>query len=196
MFLDKLLGRKSDKGSAARTGATDDDRPNTGDAGAPDPTRETLGLTSRRSGGSAGNQPVKKSKITRVSRAMSGRSARRGSNRVSHTTRSFAAPKRRPAGDRVFAYDILERAVVTEKSANASERGVHVFFVHRSADKRAIADAVETVYGARPRKVRVMNAPSKRKRVRVPGREREYSSPRRRKKAYVHLKDGDTIQLT
>ena len=98
--------------------------------------------------------------------------------------------------DQVRVFDTITRPVVTEKVADFSERGVYAFFVHRSATKHSVADAVEALYGVRPVRVRIARSPAKRKRLRVRGREREHGMTAERKKAYVFLKQGDRIQLT
>ena len=141
-------------------------------------------------------QSARKTKQDKKNTAL-GRKRRRRSNRTVHTKRSFHRKGRQEdEGGRVNVYDIIERPVITEKAANQSENRVYTFLVRGSANKHAVADAVEVLYGVRPRKVRIAKCPSKRKRVRIPGKEREYGMTAQKKKAYVFLREGDTIKLT
>ena len=140
-------------------------------------------------------QSSRKTKTDKKNTALGG-STKQRSHRVVHTRRSFHRPARRPIGDQVNIYDIIGRPVITEKAANQSERGVYTFLVSGRANKHSVADAVEVLYGVRPKKVRIAQRPPKRKRVRIPGREQEYGFTAQKKKAYVFLREGDTIKLT
>ena len=139
---------------------------------------------------------VKKTKIDKRNRALVGGGKKSRSNRVVHTKRSFHKKKQDSVKEPVHIYDVIERPVVTEKAANQSENGVYSFIVRDSANKHTIAAAVEVLYGVRPKKVRVAKRPSKKRRVRIPGREREHGMTTPKKKAYVFLREGDTIKLT
>lgn len=112
-----------------------------------------------------------------------------------HTARCYHPPELQPLSQQVRIFDVLERPIVTEKAAQLSERGVYAFFVHPSATKHSVCAAVEAVYNVSPVKVRIARYPSRRKRVRVSGREREMGASRLRKRAYVYLKEGEKIQL-
>ena len=124
------------------------------------------------------------------------RKRRRRSNRMMHMRRSFHRKGRQEGVEHVNVYDVIERPVITEKAANQSENRVYTFLVRASASKHTVADAIEVLYGVRPKKVRIAKRPSKRKRVRILGREREYGMTTQKKKAYVFLREGDTIKLT
>ena len=117
-------------------------------------------------------------------------------NKVVHTKKSFHSPKRTASKEQVNIHDVIERPVITEKAANKSEGGVYTFFVRETANKHRISEAVEALYGVKPKKVRIAKKPSKKKRVRIPGRENEFGMTTERKKAYVFLHEGDTIKLT
>ncbi|GEM_PF-296434 len=81
---------------------------------------------------------------------------------------------------------------ISEKAFIGTEKGVYVFSVSRAATKKDIMRAVETVYGIVPRKIRITNLPGKR----VSSRRGGMSAIRaRRRKAYVYLAKGDTIQF-
>ena len=139
---------------------------------------------------------VKKSKVQKKNKALSKGGEKKKRNRTVHTHKSFHPKKSREGRELVNIYDVIERPVVTEKAANQSERGVYTFIVQEGANKHTVADAVETRYGVRPRKVRIAKQPAKRKRLRIRGRENEYGMTAQKKKAYIFLKEGDTIQLT
>ena len=115
--------------------------------------------------------------------------------RIVHTERAFHKKKGIPAKERVNIYEVIDRPALTEKAARMSEKGVYVFLVRPSATKHAVMDAVEAVYSVRPEKVRMAKNAPKRKRIRIPGREREYGLTAGKKKAYVFLRKGDTIRL-
>ncbi|MDE0243146.1 MAG: 50S ribosomal protein L23 [Candidatus Kaiserbacteria bacterium] len=123
-------------------------------------------------------------------------SSMRRTRRLSHIHRSYQKQEGIPAADRLSSYRILSRPVVTEKAADLSEKGVYTFLVHDRADKFSVAQAVEAVYGVRPRSVRIARRPSRRKQVRTQNqRQQRYGFTASRKKAYVVLKPGDTISL-
>ena len=115
--------------------------------------------------------------------------------KVVHTKRAYHRPSALPLTDQVRVFDVLERPLITEKAATLSERGVYIFFVRPFATKHSVITAIEAVYGVRPAKVRITRYPSKRKRIRVKGREREMGSASLRKRAYVYLKEGDKIEV-
>ena len=76
------------------------------------------------------------------------------------------------------------------------KEGVYTFIVNRKADKHRIAEAIEALYDVKPRKICIAKKPAKKKRLRIPGKEREFGMTATKKKAYVFLKEGDKIQLT
>ncbi|HQU07888.1 MAG: 50S ribosomal protein L23 [Parcubacteria group bacterium 21-54-25] len=81
---------------------------------------------------------------------------------------------------------------ISEKALIGTEKGVYVFAVSHVATKGDIARAIETVYKVVPRSVRIVNLPGKR----VSRRTTSGVALRpRRRKAYVYLKKGDTIQF-
>lgn len=81
---------------------------------------------------------------------------------------------------------------ITEKAASLAEAGTYAFNVAPGATKAEVARAVKEVYGVVPRKVTFVALV--RKAVRVRGTNRMGMS-RGGKKAYVHLKKGDKIDL-
>lgn len=96
-------------------------------------------------------------------------------------------------GDTTLARNITEKILrprITEKAMRVAEKNVFIFEVHNKATKTDIRDAIRTIYGVSPTAIRMLNQqPRTEKRkdraVRVAGL----------KKAYVYLKEGDTITL-
>jgi len=86
--------------------------------------------------------------------------------------------------------DVLLRPRVTEKAANMTSRNVYTFDVRKTATKKEIASAVSALYKVTPVKVTVVNIPSKRVAMR---RKRGYGRVASFKKAYVSLKEGESI---
>ena len=87
---------------------------------------------------------------------------------------------------------ILISPRVTEKAAYLGEVGVYAFNVAKDATKKQIADAVKEIYQVTPRKVTLVAIP--RKRVMTRGANR-MGMTAGGKKAYVHLKKGENIEL-
>ncbi len=88
-------------------------------------------------------------------------------------------------------YDVIRRPVITEKATMASENGAVVFEVDIAANKPAIKDAVENLFGVKVKAVNTVVTKGKVKRFRgVKGRRNDV------KKAYVTLEEGNTIDVT
>ena len=86
--------------------------------------------------------------------------------------------------------DIIIAPVITEKSAAQAEQNVYTFKVASSANKIEIKKAIEAAFGVKVEKVNTLNTKAKSKRVgRYTGKTKTY------KKAFVTLKDGETIEL-
>ena len=81
---------------------------------------------------------------------------------------------------------------ITEKATMHGEQGVYTFDVSESANKQQISQAVRALYKVIPRKVRIVNIPSKIKRSARTGKIGVKGGG---KKAYVYLKRGDKINL-
>lgn len=103
--------------------------------------------------------------------------------------KKIVAAKPVSAGSTAYPH-VLKRPHITEKAAVSAEKGVYVFEVAASANKRQVAEAVAAFYKVTPVKVAVMNKPQKS--VFVKGRPGVRPGG---KKAYVYLKKGDKIEL-
>lgn len=88
-------------------------------------------------------------------------------------------------------YELIRKPIITEKATMASESGAVVFEVLMTATKPAIKAAVEAVFGVKVKAVNTTITKGKAKRFR--GRAGERSD---KKKAYVMLEDGQTIDVT
>ena len=86
--------------------------------------------------------------------------------------------------------NVLKHARITEKASMQQGNNVYSFDVASSATKRDIMLAVRALYGVKPRKVAVVNVPTKTRKNMRTGRA---GLKRGGKKAYVYLKSGETI---
>lgn len=91
------------------------------------------------------------------------------------------------------AHEIIRAPWFSEKALIATEKGVYVFVVPARATKAAIAGAIKEIYNVTPRMVRTANLPGKTKALRTRRGEGVRAA---RRKAYVYLNAGDTIQLS
>ena len=87
---------------------------------------------------------------------------------------------------------ILLAPRITEKGAYQAATGVYVFNIARDANKAQVAAAIRETFNVTPRRVTVVNTPRKQTMTRGTNRK---GQTRAGKKAYVHLKKGDTIEL-
>ena len=88
-------------------------------------------------------------------------------------------------------YDVIRKPIITEKSTMASENGAVVFEVAIDANKPAIKEAVESLFGVKVKAVNTTITKGKTKRFRGQmGKRKDV------KKAYVTLEEGNTIDVT
>ena len=88
-------------------------------------------------------------------------------------------------------YDVIKKPIITEKATMASEANAVVFQVAMDATKPMIKEAVESVFGVKVKAVNTTITKGKTKKFR--GRPGVRSD---RKKAYVTLEAGNTIDVT
>ena len=88
--------------------------------------------------------------------------------------------------------EIIRAPWFSEKALIATEKSVYAFEVSPRATKADIAGAIKEIYKVDPRKIRTVNVKGKPKAMRTK-RGTGYRSARR--KAYVYLNAGDTIQF-
>ena len=89
-------------------------------------------------------------------------------------------------------HDVIRAPWLSEKALIATEKGVYTFLVPPRATKADIAGAIKEIYNVSPRMVRVVNLPGKRKMLRT---RRGTGTRAARRKAYVYLNKGDSIQF-
>lgn len=87
---------------------------------------------------------------------------------------------------------VLVRPQVTEKAMYQGEKNVYTFEVARSATKFDVRDAVKEFFGVTPVKVNIVNKSPRQFKSRARART---MTERGMKKAYVYLKEGDSISL-
>jgi len=87
---------------------------------------------------------------------------------------------------------VLKNPRITEKASVHQSIGVYTFDVETSATKTQIAEAIRAVYKVTPRKIRIVQVPLKRTRSIRTGRAGVKIGG---KKAYVYLKNGETITI-
>ncbi len=86
-------------------------------------------------------------------------------------------------------YQIIKQPLITEKGMRLNEEGNTVVFrVDARANKLQIKHAVEVLFNVKVTKVNTLNVEGKKRRIRY----REGKKPDW-KKAYVTLRDGDSI---
>lgn len=91
------------------------------------------------------------------------------------------------------AHEIIRAPWFSEKALIDTEKGVYTFAVPTSATKATIAGAIKEIYKVAPRKVRIVNLPAKKKAMRT---KRGEGTRAARRKAYVYLNKGDSIQFS
>jgi large subunit ribosomal protein L23 len=107
----------------------------------------------------------------------------------SSTSTAQARAVKLPAGK---ASAIILAPWFSEKALIATDKGVYAFAIPVSATKPQVAAAIKELYKVHPRKIAIVNLPGKR----VSMRSRQGKATRaRRRKAYVYLKPGETIQF-
>jgi large subunit ribosomal protein L23 len=85
---------------------------------------------------------------------------------------------------------VLIRPILSEKALNAEANGTYTFEVAREATKIQVKQAITSLYGVTPKKVRMMNIEGKKTLFRrVRGSRSAY------KKAIVTLPKGKTISI-
>jgi large subunit ribosomal protein L23 len=86
-------------------------------------------------------------------------------------------------------HDVLLRPVLSEKAVGEIQAGKYAFFVHPSANRTQVKDAVERVFNVEVVKINIANVRPKDKRL-----GRYVGKTPQRKKAIVTLAEGQRIQ--
>tara|TARA_A100000164_G_scaffold81484_1_gene69108 strand:+ start:407 stop:730 length:324 start_codon:yes stop_codon:yes gene_type:complete len=91
---------------------------------------------------------------------------------------------------KIFAYDLIKKPIVTEKSSLLSENNQVIFEVKVTATKLEIKKAIESLYSVKVKAVNTIRVKGKVKRFRgIVGKRAEI------KKAIVSLADGQSIDI-
>lgn len=90
------------------------------------------------------------------------------------------------------ANEIIRAPWFSEKALIITEKGVYTFDVSPRATKATIASAIKEIYNVEPKKIRIVNLPGKSKTMRT---KRGVGVRASRRKAYVYLNAGDSIQF-
>jgi len=119
-----------------------------------------------------------------------------GKKKETKEKKAPASPKTRKARQAKLAdgiaHEIIRAPWFSEKALIVTEKGVYTFDVSTRATKSQIAGAIKEIYKVEPCKIRIVNLPAKRKAMRT---KRGIGTRSSRRKAYVYLKAGDTIQF-
>jgi len=91
-----------------------------------------------------------------------------------------------------LAHETIRAPWFSEKALIATEKGVYAFAVPPKATKADIAGAIKEIYNVSPKAVRIVNLPAKKKAMRT---RRGVGTRSARRKAYVYLNAGDSIQF-
>jgi large subunit ribosomal protein L23 len=91
-----------------------------------------------------------------------------------------------------LAHEVVRAPWLSEKALLATEKGIYTFDVSARSTKAEIAGAIKEIYNVSPKQVRIVNLPGKRKMMRT---KRGIGTRAARRKAYVYLNAGDTIQF-
>lgn len=90
-------------------------------------------------------------------------------------------------------HDVLIQPHITEKATYMTDDGVYAFVVKDAATKSQIKQAVKDIYSVSVEKVRTVRLPKKQ--VTARSRRAKDGTKGGLKKAYVQLKEGDSIEL-
>jgi len=119
-----------------------------------------------------------------------------GKKKETKEKKAPASPKTRKARQAKLAdgiaHEIIRAPWFSEKALIVTDKGVYTFDVSTRATKSQIAGAIKEIYKVEPCKIRIVNLPAKRKAMRT---KRGIGTRAARRKAYVYLNAGDTIQF-
>lgn len=87
-------------------------------------------------------------------------------------------------------YDVIKKPILSEKSETLRAENVYLFEIDRRANKKAVSEAMQKIYGVSPRKINISYIPEREKRARY-----KLGYVARRKKAFVFLDKKDKIEI-
>jgi large subunit ribosomal protein L23 len=87
---------------------------------------------------------------------------------------------------------VIVRPHVTEKAVGMGERNVYTFIIRTDATKFLVRDAIKSLFNVTPVRINIVNKTSRQYKSKTKNRRLTEKGV---KKAYVYLKDGDSINL-
>ncbi len=87
---------------------------------------------------------------------------------------------------------VIVKPHVTEKTVGMGDNNVYSFIVRTDATKYLVRDAIKSLYNVTPVKVNIVNSSPRQYKSKTKARRLTEKGV---KKAYVYLKDGDSISL-
>lgn len=87
---------------------------------------------------------------------------------------------------------IIQGPVITEKSVQSQENGIHVFWVHPDATKVDVKMAFHVLYGRDVKSVKISTLPRK---ERIVGRGKVMTKRKEKRKAFVRFTDGKPFEV-
>lgn len=116
--------------------------------------------------------------------------SRNDSSSMANETKTSAAMA--ASGTERDLASVLEKPRITEKAMRHGNQNVYTFVVRRDATKHEVKRAVREIFNVTPVKVNIVNKAPRQHLSRRLGRT---VTEKGMKKAYVYLKDGDSINL-
>ena len=107
-------------------------------------------------------------------------------------TKVAAAPARPTLATDTNQSSVIVGPRITEKAVGKSEQNVYTFIVRRDANKYQIRDAIKATYNVTPVKINTVNKLPAKRMVGMRGKTKHVPGM---KKAYVYLKEGDSISI-
>ena len=87
---------------------------------------------------------------------------------------------------------VIVKPHVTEKAVGLGDRNVYTFIVRPDATKYLVRDAIKSLFSVTPVKINIVNKTPRQFKSKTKARR---LTEKGTKKAYVYLKDGDSINL-
>lgn len=118
-----------------------------------------------------------------------------GKKKTEETTDAVVETTKSTAKPALQVYDktsVIIKPRITEKAALLTDQHIYVFEVRKGATKHEVRDAIKALYKVTPIEVRIVNKQPRHFMSRARGRDTMEHGLR---KAYVHLKKDDRIEL-
>lgn len=87
---------------------------------------------------------------------------------------------------------VIVKPHITEKAVGMGDRNVYTFIVRTDATKYLVRDAIKALFSVTPVKINIVNKTHRQYKSKTKNRRLTEKGV---KKAYVYLKDGDSINL-